>query len=100
MKSINLLWTLISLLLILVVISFFTTLFNQSNDQAELDSKAYCGTVNDVFIAGPKGEEHYISGKKLFKDNCAACHHKNMNYDMAGPALKGALGRWETIQLE
>lgn len=33
-------------------------------------------------------------GKKLFKQNCAACHNKNMRDDMTGPALKGTTERW------
>jgi cytochrome c2 len=32
-------------------------------------------------------------GKALFKANCAACHHPVQN--ATGPALKGALARWE-----
>ncbi|NNC95344.1 MAG: c-type cytochrome [Chitinophagales bacterium] len=32
-------------------------------------------------------------GKKLFRANCASCHHPINN--MTGPALKGALNRWE-----
>lgn len=36
------------------------------------------------------------SGKKLFRDNCAACHSINMKTDMTGPALMGVVGRWNS----
>jgi len=29
------------------------------------------------------------AGKKLFKNNCARCHAKNMKADATGPALGG-----------
>ncbi len=34
-------------------------------------------------------------GKKLFKNNCASCHNKNMRDDLTGPALANVLERWE-----
>jgi hypothetical protein len=33
-------------------------------------------------------------GKKLFRNQCAPCHAKNMQKDMTGPALEGSLNRW------
>ncbi len=35
-----------------------------------------------------------LLGKNLFKNNCAACHAKNMKVDMTGPALAGVEERW------
>lgn len=35
------------------------------------------------------------AGKKLFKNNCARCHAKNMKTDATGPALGGVQERWE-----
>jgi mono/diheme cytochrome c family protein len=32
-------------------------------------------------------------GEKLFKGNCASCHKPDK--DLTGPALKGAVARWE-----
>ncbi len=37
----------------------------------------------------------FPDGKKLFKNNCAACHNRNMRDDMTGPALAGVRKRWE-----
>jgi len=36
-----------------------------------------------------------IRGKKLFRENCASCHRRNMVDDMTGPALRGVTERWE-----
>ena len=33
-------------------------------------------------------------GKELFKNNCAACHNKNMKDALTGPALGPALEKW------
>ena len=33
-------------------------------------------------------------GKDLFKNNCAACHNKNMKDALTGPALGGVQERW------
>lgn len=35
----------------------------------------------------------YAAGEKLFKGNCASCHKPDK--DMTGPALKGAVERWD-----
>lgn len=34
-------------------------------------------------------------GKRLFKDNCAICHNRNMMDPMTGPALGDAEERWK-----
>ena len=34
------------------------------------------------------------AGKTLFKNQCAACHNRNMKDDMTGPALAGFQERW------
>lgn len=34
------------------------------------------------------------AGKTLFKNNCAACHNKNMKDKLTGPALGGTQERW------
>ncbi|MFN7119749.1 MAG: c-type cytochrome [Saprospiraceae bacterium] len=33
-------------------------------------------------------------GKKLFVNNCATCHNKNMKDNLTGPALGGVTERW------
>ena len=37
------------------------------------------------------------NGETLFKANCSSCHKPNEKY--VGPALQGALGRWESKEL-
>jgi mono/diheme cytochrome c family protein len=44
-----------------------------------------------LFTANPAFAQP--DGAKLFKANCAACHKPDK--DLVGPALKGALARWE-----
>jgi len=36
-----------------------------------------------------------VIGKKLFTNNCASCHNRNMKDDMTAPALAGFRERWE-----
>jgi cytochrome c2 len=38
-----------------------------------------------------------VNGETLFKANCAACHKPNEKY--VGPALQGAVNRWENKEL-
>ena len=38
-------------------------------------------------------KETAIAGKKLFTQQCGACHKLNAKF--IGPALKGVVGRWE-----
>lgn len=40
-------------------------------------------------------EAEVKEGEKLFLNNCASCHNKNMKDDMTGPALGGVQERWE-----
>lgn len=39
-------------------------------------------------------------GKDLFKNNCAACHNKNMKDALTGPALGGTQERWASYPKE
>jgi len=34
-------------------------------------------------------------GKQIFKNNCAACHNRNMQDGLIGPALGGVRERWK-----
>jgi cytochrome c2 len=34
------------------------------------------------------------AGRTLFKNNCAACHNKDMKSNLTGPALGGTTERW------
>ncbi|HFA50091.1 MAG TPA: c-type cytochrome [Bacteroidetes bacterium] len=40
-------------------------------------------------------EANVNAGKTLFKNNCAACHNKDMKSKMTGPALGGVQDRWD-----
>ena len=44
-------------------------------------------------------EEEKI-GKKLFKANCASCHHKNMKDRLTGPSLINAQEEWAEYPVE
>jgi mono/diheme cytochrome c family protein len=46
-----------------------------------------------VSYAQPADAELYATGEKLFKGNCGACHKADK--DLTGPALKGAVARWD-----
>lgn len=39
-------------------------------------------------------------GKKLFRNNCASCHNKNMKDEMTGPGLAGVEERWSNYPRE
>ena len=41
-----------------------------------------------------------LLGKKLFRNNCASCHNKNMKDKMTGPALGGVEERWSDFPKE
>jgi len=71
-------------LTLLINLSFFSeTSTNNADEQKEL------------LIDKPTKIIKNQLGKKLFKDNCAACHNRNMRYGMVGPALGGVRERWE-----
>ena len=40
------------------------------------------------------------AGKTLFRNQCAACHNKDMKSDLTGPALGGAEERWAAFPKE
>lgn len=40
------------------------------------------------------------AGKELFRNNCAACHNKDMKSKMTGPALGGVQERWADYPIE
>jgi hypothetical protein len=86
---------LVSVLLVLIITTFSFSFFDNNEKSDEEEVLGFCGTVNDVFYLDEKDKEFYLSGKDLFKYKCAMCHNKNMKDDMTGPALGGALSRWE-----
>jgi cytochrome c2 len=48
------------------------------------------------FLGSPSvnGQASIESGKEIFKNQCAACHNRNMKDDLTGPALGGVEERW------
>ncbi len=76
------------------------------------DITAILAYVNDVASGGkgaaPKPGKSESSatagaadaGKTLFRNNCAACHNKDMKTDMTGPALGGVQERWGDYPIE
>ncbi len=47
-----------------------------------------------------KRDPKLAKGKLLFKNNCAACHNKNLKDDLTGPALGNVSERWEAYPKE
>lgn len=54
-----------------------------------------------LLMAAPIGAQDMLmpeadvkEGEKIFLNNCASCHNKNMKDDMTGPALGGVQERW------
>lgn len=89
-----LLWSSLTLILLLFVFAFYP-----HEDKVEPEysySGAVCG--NAGFFPAHKSDL-VSQGKTLFKDNCAACHNKDMKSDLTGPALRGFMKRWKNDTL-
>ena len=71
---------LFSLLLLVINLSFFS-------DNSVLEN------VEKIELKKIKPIQNQI-GKQLFKNNCAACHNRNMRDGLIGPALGGVRERW------
>ena len=87
----NTLYAILALLLAIVALVVLLSLNNYSRGQQE--SGAFCG-VDSIESNHPP---QYQKGKELFVANCAACHNKNMNDNLTGPALAGVEGRWSAF---
>ncbi len=70
--------------LIFLSLVFFVACNNPSEHRADELKKS----VIDLGLA---------NGETLFKANCASCHKPNERY--VGPALQGAVNRWESKEL-
>jgi cytochrome c2 len=71
-----------------------------SNGFEKEETRFLCGTPSgEGEFASAKYSKDFNSnaqeGKILFLENCAACHNIDMVSDMTGPALFGAIDRWE-----
>ncbi len=83
------------------------TPFPNLTDEEITDMLAYVDAVykgtykkkeaNAGGVAIPAG---FAEGKKLFKDNCAACHAGNMKDKLIGPGLGGTEERWADFPKE
>lgn len=62
----------------------------------ESNSQFACGTVTPSWNSGVESNRktQLDLGMQLFKNNCGACHAKNMKAKMTGPALAGVEQRW------
>lgn len=88
---INLYW-----LLLLVVIGLFTLTISNNFIAEEIDNTISSTTASKTNLStgSPELSANVLTGKKLFRTNCATCHNKNMKSDMTGPALAGVRERW------
>lgn len=84
-----------SLLTAVVAVSFLLVLFvvlafyhSQSLGRGD------AGAVPPVEVQAELPPEMQ-QGMALFKNNCANCHHKDMNSKLVGPALAGVTERWK-----
>ena len=99
MKNWNILLSLIGLFLIILILIGIKF----KSDNKEIKEQKYCGTTSKTYNHSYQNGPDSISiviGKKLFKEQCAMCHNKTMKDDLTGPALKGAIRRFnnDTIQ--
>ncbi len=98
MKNWNSLIFLVGLLLVMVIAGIFMETFKSENANHEEETyDAFC-------VVRSEYPSHYLArndsinmetGKALFRNLCAMCHNKTMTEDMTGPALEGALKRFD-----
>ena len=75
----------ITLILVILFISRSTETISINKTAEKEEIIGFCGNSNEM--SSPESE-------MLFKNNCAACHAYDKR--ITGPALRGALNRWET----
>jgi len=88
----------ITYLLVLIVITaliYFVINVSKSNIELRMENGTneivgWCGTTSPY-----DNNSSAQNGKKLFKNNCATCHNKNMKSDATGPALGDTFMAWE-----
>jgi hypothetical protein len=82
----------------MVIAGIFVEVFKSENYNSEEEAyNGFCGVRSEF-------PSHYLArndsinmetGKSLFRNLCAMCHNKTMTEDMTGPALEGALKRFD-----
>jgi mono/diheme cytochrome c family protein len=77
----------------LLVFSIFAMLINLSffSDDSSLESV----DQQEILLKKPLKPIKNQIGKQFFKANCAACHNRNMQDGLVGPALGDVRQRWE-----
>ncbi len=92
--------TLCWLLLFLIITLFLSALLwpnvpeEEELSATEKNSIPVGNNTSDAFHA------QISEGKRLFKNNCASCHNKNMKDHLVGPALGGITDRWADFPAE
>jgi cytochrome c2 len=102
---INGLITTILVFLVFVFIGLSYYLYQADIDKKRQKEKARsnwaCGTVGrfneprSIHDTTKIDFENIELGKRLFRNDCAMCHNKNMRDDLVGPLLKGVTERWK-----
>jgi|GEM_PF-2348284 len=62
-------------------------------------TEGFCGTVNSGIILDTSTATNAYEGKVLFRELCAACHHKNMRSNSTGPGLGNTFRNWNNDTL-
>ena len=86
------------LLIVFLIVSIMALLINLSFNFDQASDENIENTI-DANQKVSKPIQNRL-GKRLFKNNCAACHNRNMQDGLIGPALGGARERWENNDVE
>jgi len=79
----NLIFAMLALLFLIMISQCSIIMKNEKEDLSEL-----------IEIKKVEIPPTILLGKNLFKNNCAACHAKNMKAKITGPALANVEKRW------
>jgi mono/diheme cytochrome c family protein len=79
-------------LTLLLIFTIFALLINLSFFSDESSVKATEG--KEILVDKPLKPIQNQLGMQLFRNNCAACHNRNMRDGLIGPALGGVRERW------
>ncbi|MEL7251330.1 MAG: cytochrome c [Bacteroidota bacterium] len=85
----------LQLFLFLLTLMLLFLCYQEWGNSAPPDSREPFGLVMLRDSASIAAYEQLELGKKLFRNNCAACHAGDMKTNLTGPALRGSLDRWE-----